>query len=100
MLIQNSDKKNILSKSYELLGDISDTYTQKKKNYEISLYYDQKNEDSLAKLGLLLIQHDMKNNIGLSKIYLTKALIFDPDNEQIVNALKLVDHTLKKEILL
>jgi len=96
LLIQNSDKKNILSKSYELLGDISDTYTQKKKNYEISLYYDQKNEDSLAKLGLLLIQHDMKNNIGLSKIYLTKALIFDPDNEQIVNALKLVDHTLKK----
>lgn len=99
-LIQNSDKKNILSKSYELLGDISDTYTQKKRNYEFSLTYDPKNVDSLAKLGILLYQHDMKNNIELSRIYLTKAIILDPNNEQVANILLKINNKLEQRLFL
>jgi tetratricopeptide (TPR) repeat protein len=99
-LIQNSDKKNILSKSYELLGDISDTYTQKKKNYEFSLTYDPKNVDSLAKLGILLYQNDTKNSLELSRIYLTKAIILDPNNEQVANVLMKINNKLEKRLFL
>lgn len=91
-LVKNSDKKNILSKSYELLGDISNTFTQKINYYYTSLNYDQKNTDALAKIGTLLYQDNSKDYLELSKMFLTKAVIFDPNNEAALEILKEIDN--------
>lgn len=99
-IIQNSTKKTVLSKSYELLGDISNTLTQKINYYKISAEIDPENSDALAKLATSLYQENQKDNLEISRMYLSRALVNNPDNHSIQEALKVIDRKLKRNYFL
>jgi len=95
-ILQNSNKKTVLSKSYELLGDISETNSQKINYYKTAINLDPKNAEALAKLGTTLYESDKTNtdNLTISRIYLIKALMYDPDNSEIKQTLNTIDRKL------
>ncbi|WP_146738311.1 lipopolysaccharide assembly protein LapB [Petrotoga sp. 9PW.55.5.1] len=99
-IIQNSTKKTVLSKSYELLGDISNTLTQKNNYYKMSAEIDPENSDALAKLATSLYQENEKDNLEISRMYLARALVNNPDNHSIQEALKVIDRKLKRNYFL
>ncbi|MGY4687365.1 tetratricopeptide repeat protein [Petrotoga sp. DB-2] len=95
-ILQNSNKKAVLSKSYELLGDISETNSQKINYYKTAIDLDPENAEALTKLGTTLYESDKTNtdNLTISRIYLTKALMYDPDNSEIKQTLNTIDRKL------
>jgi len=95
-ILQNSNKKSVLSKSYELLGDISETNSQKVNYYKTAIDIDLENAEALAKLGTTLYESNKTNSddLTISRIYLTKALMYDPDNSQIKQILNAIDRKL------
>jgi len=98
-ILQNSNKKGVLSKSYELLGDISETNSQKINYYKTAIDLDSKNAKALAKLGTTLYESDKTNSddLTISRIYLTKALMYDPDNSQVKQILNAIDRKLARK---
>jgi len=98
-ILQNSNKKAVLSKSYELLGDISETNSQKINYYKTAIDLDSKNAQALAKLGITLYESDKvsTNNLGIARIYLTKALMYDPYNPQIKQTLNAINRTFSRK---
>ncbi|KUK82013.1 tetratricopeptide repeat protein [Petrotoga sibirica] len=95
-ILQNSNKKTVLSKSYELLGDISETNSQKVNYYKTAIDLDPENAEALAKLGITLYKSNKAttDNLTISRIYLTKALMYDPDNSDIKETLNTIDRKL------
>ncbi|HBT50875.1 MAG TPA: hypothetical protein DEA49_01985, partial [Petrotoga sp.] len=98
-ILQNSNKKNVLSKSYELLGDISATSSQKINYYKSAIDLDPQNAEALAKLGITLYEGDKTDttDLTIARIYLTKALMYDPDNLQIKQTLSAIDRRLTRK---
>jgi tetratricopeptide (TPR) repeat protein len=95
-ILQNSNKKAVLSKSYELLGDISETNSQKINYYKTAIDLDPENAEALAKLGTTLYESNKSttDNLTISRIYLTKALMYDPDNSDLKETLNTIDRKL------
>jgi tetratricopeptide (TPR) repeat protein len=95
-ILQNSNKKAVLSKSYELLGDISETNSQKINYYKTAIDLDPENAEALAKLGTTLYESNRSttDNLTISRIYLTKALMYDPDNSDLKETLNTIDRKL------
>lgn len=98
-ILQNSNKKNVLSKSYELLGDISVTSSQKINYYKTAIDLDPQNAEALAKLGITLYESDKTdtNDLTIARIYLTKALMYDPNNPEIKQTLNSIDRRLTRK---
>ncbi|MDY6896387.1 MAG: hypothetical protein SVO01_13370, partial [Thermotogota bacterium] len=98
-ILQNSNKKSVLSKSYELLGDISETNSQKVNYYKTAIDIDLENAEALAKLGTTLYESNKTNSddLTISRIYLTKALMYDPDNSEIKETLNAIDKKLTRK---
>jgi tetratricopeptide (TPR) repeat protein len=92
-LINNSNKKSILSSTYEILGDISSTSTQKINNYKKSLEYDEKNPNSLGKIGMEYYKTSKDKLI--SRLYLQKALYYKNNDPEIIKLLKEIDKETK-----
>jgi tetratricopeptide (TPR) repeat protein len=98
-ILQNSNKKTVLSKSYELLGDISETNSQKINYYKTAIDLDPQNAEALAKLGTTLYENNKTttDDLTISRIYLTKALMYDPDNSDIKETLNNIDRRLSRK---
>jgi hypothetical protein len=80
------------------LGDISETNSQKINYYKTAIDLDSKNAEALAKLGTTLYESDKTNpdDLTISRIYLTKALMYDPDNSQVKQILNAIDRKLAR----
>ncbi|BBE31691.1 hypothetical protein OSSY52_18320 [Tepiditoga spiralis] len=80
-IINNTNKNNVLASSYEILGDMASTTSQKINYYRLSLKNDPKNPTVLEKLGRTYYTGNEKN-LNLARIYLSKSLTFDPNQEK------------------
>jgi hypothetical protein len=90
-VINQSNNKYILSSSYELMGDISNTNSQKILYYKKSLEFDTKNPNSLFKLARSYYKEDKKNNLNMVRLLLQKSIHFDNENEEAKSLLKKVN---------
>jgi len=90
-VINQSNNKYILSSSYELMGDISNTNSQKILYYKKSLEFDTENPNSLFKLARSYYKEDKKNNLNMVRLLLQKSIHFDNENEEAKSLLKKVN---------
>ncbi|SDC04810.1 hypothetical protein SAMN04488588_0347 [Geotoga petraea] len=90
-VIEQSNNKYVLSSSYELMGDISNTNSQKILYYKTSLDYDPQNPNSLFKLANSYYEEDKKKNLNMVRILLQKSLHFNKDNKEAQLLLKKIN---------
>lgn len=89
--INNTNSNNILAKSYEYLGDISQNFFEKKIFYEKALELDYENKTLLAKYGSTLYKLDPKENLIAARLALNRAYIngyLAPEFEKILNEIR------------
>ncbi len=91
-IINDTNDKYVLASTYELMGDISNTNSQKIKYYETSLDFDPHNPDSLYKLANAHYEKDGKENLNLVRIYLQKSVHYDNTNEKAIALLKRINY--------
>lgn len=91
-IINESNDKYVLSSAYELMGDVSNTNSQKIIYYETSLEYDSNNPDSLFKLAKAHYEKGGKTNLNLVRIYLQKSIHFDNTNKEALTLLKKINY--------
>ncbi|MGM0640029.1 MAG: tetratricopeptide repeat protein [Thermotogota bacterium] len=96
-IINDADDKYVLASTYELMGDISNTNSQKIKYYEKSLEYDSHNPDSLYKLAKAHYDKNGKTYLNLVRIYLQKSIHYDNNNEEAVLLLKKINYDFMVE---
>ncbi|AEX86331.1 hypothetical protein XO10_09655 [Marinitoga sp. 1135] len=77
IIIPNTRNSKILALSYELLGDISETYTQKMNYYKKALQIIPDNGRVLSKWALAMLKVDREKYKTLARISLNKALTID-----------------------
>jgi hypothetical protein len=90
-IINQSNNKFILSSAYELMGDISNTNSQKILYYKNSLEFDTKNPSSLFKLARSYYEEDKKDNLNMVRLLLQKSIHFNNENEEAKSLLKRIN---------
>lgn len=96
-VFNKSDKKYVLSAANELMGDITNTNSQKIIYYKKSLEFDPNNSNSLYKLAKSYYEIDKKNNLNIVRIYLQKSINFDNTNQEAKDLLKKINSDFKIE---
>ncbi|KAF2955899.1 hypothetical protein [Marinitoga sp. 38H-ov] len=100
-ILPNTKNYKILFLVYELLGDYSDTYTQKMNYYKKALEYDSDNPRILSKWALSMLNVDYDKYKSLARIALNKAVTLDPNlSEEALNALKKLRNEIKIDVIL
>ncbi|MBM7558937.1 hypothetical protein [Marinitoga litoralis] len=99
-ILPNTKNYKILFLVYELLGDYSDTYTQKMNYYKKALEYDSDNSRVLSKWALAMLNVDYNKYKSLARIALNKAVTLDPNlSEEALNALKKLRNEIKIDVM-